>query len=104
MKIVIKRQTIKKINSLKDVDKLCTRIHKKILKIGCCRAKRNIRTFEVRKVEFLLLTGFLKELLLKLHNNFFFNIFQDLAKMKKKIKNLAPSTLNKYFEAFRFHF
>ena len=63
-----------------------------------------MRTFEVKKVEFLPLTGFLKELQLKLHGNSFFYIFQDLSKMKQKIKNLNPSTHNKYFEAFRIHF
>ena len=83
-------------NSLKEVDKLCTRIHKKIFKIDCCRAKRNLRTFEVKKVEFLPPTGFLKDLLLKMHGKFFFYIFQDFAKMKQKIKKMARRPFNKH--------
>ena len=71
MEIVVNRQTIKRINSLKEVDKLCTRIHKKILKIGCCRAKRNFRFFEVKKVKFLPLKGFLKDLQLDMEKTFF---------------------------------
>ena len=97
MKIVVNRQTIKKINSLKEVDKLCTRIHTKISKIDCCRAKRNLRTFEVKKVEFLSLIGFLKDLLLKMHANFFLRSSR-FEKIRQKIKNLTPSTHDKCYK------
>ena len=63
-----------------------------------------MRTFEVKKVEFLRLIRFLKELQLKLHGNLFFYIFQDFAKMKQKIKKLVPTSVNKYFEVFRINF
>jgi hypothetical protein len=74
------------------------------VEISCSRAKRNMRTFEVKKVEFLRLIRFLKELQLKLHGKLFFYIFQDFAKVKQKIKKLVPTSVNKYFEVFRINF
>ena len=94
-------------NSSSDVDELCTRFHQKILKIGCCRAKRNLPIFQLKKVDFLPFLPtlrFLKDLLLKIHTNLLFYLFQDFSKMMQKIKNLTRSSVNNYFEVFRFNF